>query len=195
MAPLKELLDLTYELEALLSLALMREGVPPRLYELIAAKAAAINAAAGGEGTVVAETESPEDFVADSYSIEDSHEASAPALAEEIAESGAEEKIDRAGIAVERTERTIKAEKREYEAPEASKAGEALRKRFSLNDKFRFRREIFGGRDADFSQALDAIAASDNLSDAEDYLYSQLHLDPDDENVKSLVEIISGYFS
>ena len=148
MAPLKELLDLTYELEALLSLALMREGVPPRLYELIAAKAAAINAAAGGEGTVVAETESPEDFVADSYSIEDSHEASAPALAEEIAESGAEEKIDRAGIA-----------------------------------------------DADFSQALDAIAASDNLSDAEDYLYSQLHLDPDDENVKSLVEIISGYFS
>ena len=120
MAPLKELLDLTYELEALLSLALMREGVPPRLYELIAAKAAAINAAAGGEGTVVAETESPEDFVADSYSIEDSHEASAPALAEEIAESGAEEKIDRAGIAVERNMRHRKRARRVRRSESAS---------------------------------------------------------------------------
>ncbi len=198
MAPLKELLDLTYELEALLSLALTREGVPPRLYELISAKAAAISAAAGAGCEVATTVDSADDVISDSYSIEDVHAAPAPSPVEEIEESVAEERVDRAtSIAAAQVERDWRAPKPAAPAPAAPApgAGEALRKRFSLNDKFRFRRELFGGSDADFSAALDAIAAADNLSEAEDYLYSQLRLDPDDDNVKSLVEVISGYFN
>lgn len=113
-------------------------------------------------------------------------------MAAEIEESEREEAVDLAGIAVEKA---VKAERAESVIHASGKVGDALRKRFSLNDKFRFRRELFGGSDADFSEALDNIAAFDNLSDAEDYLYSQLRMDPDDDNVKSLVEVISGYFS
>lgn len=192
MAPLKELLDLTYELEALLSLALTREGVPSRLYELIAAKAAAISAAAGLDCAMPDSEDPQEDAVSDSYSLEELEVYPEPPMAAEIEESEREETVDRAGIAVEKA---VKAERAESVIHASGKVGDALRKRFSLNDKFRFRRELFGGSDADFSEALDNIAAFDNLSDAEDYLYSQLRMDPDDDNVKSLVEVISGYFS
>lgn len=192
MAPLKELLDLTYELEALLSLALTREGVPSRLYELIAAKAAAISAAAGLDCGMPDSEDPQEDAVSDSYSLEEPEVSPEPPMAAEIEESEREEAVDLAGIAVEKA---VKAERAESVIHASGKVGDALRKRFSLNDKFRFRRELFGGSDADFSEALDNIAAFDNLSDAEDYLYSQLRMDPDDDNVKSLVEVISGYFS
>lgn len=186
MASLKELLDLAYELEALVTLAQVREGVPPRLHELIAAKAAAIGAAAGVDCGVVAQITAPEDCDADSYSLEEAEAAPEPPLAEEIVPPVVEEIIENTNMAEGKTVQVEMAE---------DKAGETLRRRFSLNDKFRFRRELFAGSDSDFSEALNAIAASDNLSDAEDFLYSQLRLDPDDDAVKAFVEVISGYFS
>ena len=192
MAPLKELLDLTYELEALVTLALMREGVPSRLNELIAAKAAAIGAACGENNAQVAEASS-DDTGSYSYSIEEPEAVESseknnnePMPVEEVINSAQEEIIGEVGVESERTE---------IVSPPENKAGDALRKRFSLNDKFRFRRELFAGNDLDFSEAIDTIASFDNLSDAEDYLYSQLRMDPDDEAVKAFVEIISGYFS
>lgn len=65
---------------------------------------------------------------------------------------------------------------------------------FCLNDRFRFRRAIFGGSDAEFSSTMSHIATLSGYSDAEEYFYGDMGLDPDNEDVADFMEIIKTYF-
>lgn len=65
---------------------------------------------------------------------------------------------------------------------------------FSLNDKYRYRRTLFDGSDNDFSEALSVVAASDSLEEAEGYFYSELGWDPENEEVRSFMEILANYY-
>ncbi len=65
---------------------------------------------------------------------------------------------------------------------------------FSLNDRFRFRRSLFKGDDAQFTAALGEVAALENYYEAEDYFYGTLQWSPDNQEVVDFMHIIQRYF-
>lgn len=66
--------------------------------------------------------------------------------------------------------------------------------RLCLNDRFRFRRDIFGGDDAGMRAALERIAGCRSLDEAEDYLYDELNADPESPAVEDFIVILKEYF-
>lgn len=65
-----------------------------------------------------------------------------------------------------------------------------LLKAFTINDRFRFRRELFGGNDSDFSETLHLLADMDSYAEAEDYLYNDLMWDSANPAVADFMEIL-----
>ncbi|MDE6086310.1 MAG: hypothetical protein K2G40_07935 [Muribaculaceae bacterium] len=65
---------------------------------------------------------------------------------------------------------------------------------FNLNDKFRFRRELFGNSDAQYVECLDLLSAMTSIDEAQEYLYDDLQWDPDNEDVKAFIELLSNYY-
>ncbi|MCM1518404.1 MAG: hypothetical protein NC117_07170 [Pseudoflavonifractor sp.] len=70
-----------------------------------------------------------------------------------------------------------------------------LRRSFTINDKFRFRRELFGNSETEFADTLNLVSAMGSLSEAEDYFYGDLEWDADNEEVKDFMDVISRYFN
>lgn len=66
---------------------------------------------------------------------------------------------------------------------------------FSINDKFRFRRELFSNSNAELVDSLNLIETMDSLSEAEDYFFNDLQWDPDSEDVIDFLRIIKAYFA
>ena len=66
---------------------------------------------------------------------------------------------------------------------------------FNLNDKFRFRRELFGNSEVAYVECLNMLSAMYSLDEATDYLYEDLNWDPNNEDVKSFVEILKIYYN
>ena len=69
-----------------------------------------------------------------------------------------------------------------------------IRKAFSVNDRFRFQRELFAGSASAMNTALEHIEVMTSYGNAELYFYSQLHWDRDNENVKDFMEIVRNHF-
>lgn len=65
---------------------------------------------------------------------------------------------------------------------------------FCLNDRFRFRRAIFGGSDSEFDKAMDDVAAMGDYEEAEVYFFGYRGLDADDADVADFMQIIKAYF-
>lgn len=70
-----------------------------------------------------------------------------------------------------------------------------LRRAFTLNDKFRYRRELFGSNDALFADTLDTLTAMTSLDEALDYLYNNLGWDQENDDVKDFVATVTNHFS
>ncbi len=66
---------------------------------------------------------------------------------------------------------------------------------FNLNDKFRFRRELFGNSEIAYVECLNMLSAMYSLDEATDYLYEDLNWDPNNEDVKSFVELLKNYYN
>lgn len=69
-----------------------------------------------------------------------------------------------------------------------------IRQAFTLNDKFRFRRELFGNSDTEFTDTLNLVSAMSSLAEAQDYFYGDLEWNPENEEVKAFMDIISAHF-
>lgn len=69
----------------------------------------------------------------------------------------------------------------------------ALLKAFTLNDKFRYIRDIFGGEEAEFTDTLDILADMDSFAEARDYIVHDMMLDPDNDSVAALLETVRRY--
>lgn len=67
-------------------------------------------------------------------------------------------------------------------------------KAFTLNDKFRFRRALFGNNSSQYNEALDLISQMDTYNETADYFFTQYGWNPDDENVKAFMEIVKNHF-
>ncbi len=70
-----------------------------------------------------------------------------------------------------------------------------LKKAFTLNDRFRFKRELFGNSDNDFADALNLVSAMQSLTEAEEYFYGDLGWDPESEEVQEFMSVIINHFS
>ena len=64
-------------------------------------------------------------------------------------------------------------------------------KAFTLNDKFRFRRELFNGDDSSFNDTLSIIADMPCYEDACDFIYNDMMLDAKNTDVADFMAILA----
>lgn len=69
-----------------------------------------------------------------------------------------------------------------------------LRKAFTLNDKFLFRRELFGGSETEFADTIELITAMHSYDEAVEYLIDDLQWDGENTTVKDFLSIVAAYF-
>ncbi len=69
-----------------------------------------------------------------------------------------------------------------------------LKSAFSLNDTFRFRRELFSNSGAEMTDALHLVEAMQSFDEAEDYFYGDLGWDRESDDVKDFMAIIKNHF-
>lgn len=62
--------------------------------------------------------------------------------------------------------------------------------KLSLNDTYRFRRELFNFSDEEMEEALDALSEMTSKEEVEDFFYKDLCWEPDDEVVREFMSMI-----
>lgn len=65
---------------------------------------------------------------------------------------------------------------------------------FTINDRYRFKRDLFCNSDADFNTTLALVASMDSYDEAEDYFLGELQWNPQREEVIDFLEILKNYF-
>ncbi len=212
---IKELKDRVYELEGLLELAQLREDKLNDLAPLIEAR---LRTLAQGEAPVsVAEAqcsdfiEEPSYVVADFECEKPIESYDEPDEETEIEESDAEEyeeEMEQDLIAEEKDDAVEEDEAEVIEdevatepnpepvAVAPTRRSETLLRRpaFNLNDRFRFRRELFCNSDTEFTEAIDLVAAMRSYDEAADYFYHEMGWDPKNPEVEDFMEIIKIHF-
>lgn len=63
--------------------------------------------------------------------------------------------------------------------------------KMALNDKFLFRRELFGGNDDAFNETLQIVSDMNNIDEIRDYLVNDLCFDSESPTVKRFIEVIT----
>lgn len=69
-----------------------------------------------------------------------------------------------------------------------------ISKAFTLNDRFRFRRELFRNSDEEFRETLEVIGSMSSMEEAEDYFFNDLCWDESAPEVKEFMEIVAKHF-
>ncbi len=80
------------------------------------------------------------------------------------------------------------------ERPERSEREKPAAPIFCLNDRFRFRKTLFGGSEAEFADAMKTIAEMDSYEEAEQYFLDSYNWDPEDPEVIDFLDILSIYY-
>lgn len=62
----------------------------------------------------------------------------------------------------------------------------------TINDKFRFRRELFGNSDVDLAEALQVASQMSTVEEVEEYFYNDLCFDPADDAVKDFIRVVTS---
>lgn len=69
-----------------------------------------------------------------------------------------------------------------------------LRRAFSLNDRFRYRRELFGNSDVEMNDTLNLVETMHSFGEAEEFFYGDLEWDRESPEVKDFMTIIKNHF-
>lgn len=173
MNDITELLKLNLEIEGLLRILDSRDS----------------DAATERLGTCFCEfSQKMNDFLLDLSATRDNNEpAEEIAEPESVAEITEKEPVIPATL---KTEYAARPEQTKNEAPVLNNA--SLLKSFTLNDRFRFRRELFAGNDDDFNETLQLIADMESYTEAEDYLLNDMMWDRENPAVADFLEILAN---
>ena len=76
------------------------------------------------------------------------------------------------------------------EARQVDRASNTVAAAFTLNDKFRFIREVFGGNEQDFNDTVSLVAGMDSYAEAEEYITTDMMLNSDNAAVADFLEIL-----
>ena len=109
----------------------------------------------------------------------------ADAETEEVAESARFEEAEDAGE--EPAVLTLDEKLARERATDISKA-------FTLNDRFRFCRELFRNSNEEFRETIEVIGTMSDMDEAEEYFYNDLCWDPEKEEVKEFMAIVAKHF-
>ena len=69
-----------------------------------------------------------------------------------------------------------------------------MRKALSINDRFRFKRELFAGSEVELNQALDLVNAMQSFDEAQEYFIDDLGWDQDNEDVAEFMGLVRRHF-
>lgn len=219
----KTLLHLTYEIEGLLMVQLDRpERYSVELDNLIKEKISSLNLLVNGSTPLPIPVQEPvEEEIADSVLMEETEDADIPAEAvvDETPEVKEKEEVATMPVVIttpvqdsalapsipvpeEGTveEKSVKEEVKPAAVAEtldekiARNKAKDIFKAFTVNDKFRFRRELFRNSQAEFEETLEVIAGMSSMDEAKEYFYEDLCWDPSSEDVKDFMEILDKHF-
>ena len=70
-----------------------------------------------------------------------------------------------------------------------------LRHAFTINDRYRFKRELFANSDIEMTDTINLIAAMTTFSEAKEYFYEDLEWDRNNEDVIDFIAIIENHFA
>lgn len=204
---LENLLDKTYELEGLLQLALSRDDNHAALQRLIAGKSALVAAMAQRMAAASADDEAAS-LREKQYEVEAEAEAvpdTAPEPEAEAAvettpvESAPEEmpRVEEAPVEVEEAPLAEVETVAEVSAPAPARSAAAKpsgKLVFSINDRYRYRRELFGGDDRKFAEALSKVASMDSYDEAEEYFLEDCQWEAERPEVVDFMNALQSYF-
>lgn len=187
---IKNLKDKIYEIEGLLELAQLREDKLSELEPLIK-----------GRIRSLLEDAPVDDMAEESFCIEKEEVVTSehPEFEPEPESEPEPEPVNTITELFEETDTTSVTGKPDAEAISIQTQAPVRKERtdkpaFCLNDRFRFRRELFANSDAEFSSAMNMIAAMESYEEAEEYFIDQLGWDMENQEVVDFMEIIRGYF-
>lgn len=197
---INQLLNTCLEIEGLLCLACRRqEALPDYITNLLLSKTEALHKAAmqiSANSTPSCNDDKIELTLPELPKVETNNEQEHVEQQEIACSAETEEKED--------AEPDIKTEP--IEAPETNKTindesatvitrNDTAPLELTVNDKFRFRRELFSNSDVDLAEALQIAAQMSSAEEAEDYFYNDLCFDPENDTVKDFMRVVAKHFS
>ncbi|MCH5240027.1 MAG: hypothetical protein J1F38_07375 [Muribaculaceae bacterium] len=197
---LKKLLDKIYELEGLVALSISRSHIPDNLLNLISEKGVEVGnlcSSLNVKDNVLNERPREEtSFIKEdeNHDISDNQKAAAISVAVANApdfnldEYFIEEESESSHENVEPEEDSFNDN---FENKVEEKKGRLV---FSINNRFRFKKELFNNSDVDFNNTLALVASMENYEEAEDYFLNEVGFNRDDSVVTDFLEIIKRYF-
>ena len=152
------------------------------------------------ESVVVKEDEEGEAIVAEEKPVviaAAAETAEAAAAAEEEEEEEKKEKKEESAIVEEPVVETVVKEEEPKSAVlgESLKLSAGLRHAISLNDSFRFSRELFGGNTDLMNRVIEQISVMSSYKTAVAFLSSKVELNEEKEAVNDFLELLKKYFN
>lgn len=197
----EHMLDLCFEIEGLLALMLKRENeTPEKVESLLKQKIAELSELSGvcqcapdadvneiAQSAELEEKEDSEGMVEAAENSTASEASTANVFAPEEPEGAEDLPVDSAF-----SEETEVIEPADDDTSGSNDNLEPIS--LTLNDKFRFRRELFGNNAAELSDALDVVNAVSSQAELDDYFYNDLCWDPENPDVKDFMALASARF-
>ena len=148
------------------------------------------------EGEAIVAEEKPV-VIAAAAEIAAAEEAEAAAAAEEEEEEEEEGKKEESAIVEEPVVETVVKEEEPKSAVlgESLKLSAGLRHAISLNDSFRFSRELFGGNTDLMNRVIEQISVMSSYKTAVAFLSSKVELNEEKEAVNDFLELLKKYFN
>ena len=151
------------------------------------------------EGEAIVAEEKPVVIAAAAETAEAAAEEEAAAAAEEEEEEEEEEegKKEESAIVEEPVVETVVKEEEPKSAVlgESLKLSAGLRHAISLNDSFRFSRELFGGNTDLMNRVIEQISVMSSYKTAVAFLSSKVELNEEKEAVNDFLELLKKYFN
>lgn len=200
---------LTLEIEGLLALLQSRgDMAPTQVQHLLREKLSQLSAEVEDDFAPSSADELPgnaagED-VADAAVTEEAPEAvevTGVAVAEEAPETIVVEEAPEFAEVPENTVQTVDSKTSEtaelacIENPRPQAVREPMTKLIAVNDKFLFRRELFGNNGCLYDDTLSLIARMDSPEDVFDYMTNDLCVDPENPVLDGFMAIVKRYMS
>lgn len=188
---LNNLLDTIYELEGLVHLAITRDDQPFKLPELIARKGREIcrlTEEVAGSGKQHVNAPSPASAPPAASTAHAIVYESEPAPAPKPAPIQEPKPAPAPAVAP-------KPAPKPTPAPASGNSQARGKLVFSINDRYKFKRELFGGSDTAFNATLSLVASMDSYDEAEEYFIDELQWDQSRLEVIEFLDILKNYFN
>ena len=149
------------------------------------------------EGEAIVAEEKPVVIAAAAETAAEEAEAAAAAAAEEEEEEEEEGKKEEPAIVAEPVVETVVKEEEPKSAVlgESLKLSAGLRHAISLNDSFRFSRELFGGDTDLMNRVIEQISVMSSYKTAVAFLSSKVELNEEKEAVNDFLELLKKFFN